>query len=223
MKRARLIRKLPFLLLLFSPLLCGADLSMYRGFQFGMSLDAAVKHSGMNASEVTMTHQRPARIQELTWNPERFSGPSGDTDPVEQAVLSFYNGQLFRMVVDYDSQKTEGLNVHDIVDAMSARYGPATRPAIVTLLPSATFSEGVTVVACWEDAQYSFSLAQSPYGSHFELITFTKRLDALAQTAIVAGIRMDEQEAPRRRKMEEQNAQSVLDKTRLVNKGHFRP
>ena len=38
MKIARLISKLPLLLLLFSPLLCGADLSTYRGFQFGMSL-----------------------------------------------------------------------------------------------------------------------------------------------------------------------------------------
>jgi hypothetical protein len=48
MKRVRSINKLPLLLLVFSPLLSGADLSTYRGFQFGMSLDAAVKHSGMN-------------------------------------------------------------------------------------------------------------------------------------------------------------------------------
>jgi hypothetical protein len=223
MKRARLIRKLPFLLLLFSPLLCGADLSTYRGFQFGMSLGAAVKHSGMDISEVTTIHQRPARIQELTWNPERFSSASGDTDPVQQVVFSFYNGQLFRMVVDYATQKTNALSATDIVEAISAQYGVARHPTAETLLPSTVFSEGLTVVACWEDAQYSSSLAQSPYGSHFELIAFSKRLDALAQTAIAAGIRMDEQEAPERRKIEEQHAQSMLDKVRLVNKGHFRP
>ena len=223
MKRARLIRKLPFLLLLFSPLLCGADLSMYRGFQFGMSLDAAVKHSGMNASEVTMTHQRPARIQELTWNPERFSGPSGDTDPVEQVVLSFYNGQLFRMVVNYDAEKTDALSAEDIVHAISAQYGIARHPTGETLLPSAVFSEGVTVVARWADPEYSFNLAQSPYGSTFELIAFSKHLNGLAEAAIAKGIQTDAQEAPERQKAEEQNAQTKSDKTRLVNKGHFRP
>ncbi|HZQ18293.1 MAG TPA: hypothetical protein VFA90_06185 [Terriglobales bacterium] len=223
MKRARLIRKLPFLLLLFSPLLCGADLSTYRGFQFGMSLDAAAKHSGMDMSEVTTIHERPARIQELTWNPGRFSGTSGDTDPVEQVVFSFYNGQLFRIVVNYDDQKTQGLSADDLTEAFSTRYGAATHPPPETRFPSTVFSAGVTVVACWADAEYSFNLAQSPYGSSFELIAFSKHLNALAHVAIATGIQMDAQEAPERQKAEEQNAQSKSDKARLVNKGHFRP
>ncbi len=223
MKKFRSINKLPLLTLLFSPLLCGADLSSYRGFQFGMSLNAAVKHSGMDLSEVTTTHQRPARIQELTWNPERFSSASRDTDPVEQVLFSFYNGQLFRMVVDYDNQKTEGLSIQDIIEGISAKYGTALRLAVETLLPSASFSEGVKVVARWEDADYSLDLVQSPYGSRFGLIAFSKRLDGLAQSAIATGLRLDEQEAPQRQKAEEQNAQSKLDNTRLVNKPHFRP
>src|ERR1700761_345099 len=107
MSRICSINKLSLLLVLFLPLLRGADLSTYRGFQLGMTLSAAVKHSGMDISEVTILHHRPARIQELTWNPSRFS--PNDTDPVEQVLLSFYNGQLFRMVVDYDSAKMKGL------------------------------------------------------------------------------------------------------------------
>ena len=223
MKKARPINRLPLLLLVFSPLLCGADLSTYRGFQFGMGLNAAVNHSGMDISEVTVIHERPARIQELTWNPERFSGASGDTDPVQQVLFSFYNGQLFRMAVDYDGQKTAGLSIHDIIEAMPARYGVATYPAVETLLPSAAFSEGVRVVARWEDADYSLNLVQAPYGSKFGLIAFSKRLDGLAQAAIATGMHLDEQEAPQRQKMEEQNAQTKLDETRLVNKPHFRP
>lgn len=223
MKRVCSINKLPLLLLLFSPLLSGSDLSTYRSFQFGMSLDAAVKRSGMDMSEVTTVHQRPARIQELTWNPERFSGTFGDTDPVQQVVFSFYNGQLFRIVVSYDNQKTAGLSAEDLTEAFSTRYGAATHPAPETLFPSAVFSEGVAVVARWADAEYSFNLAQSPYGSSFELIAFSKHLNALAEAAIAAGIQMDAQEAPERQKAEEQNAQSRLDKTRLVNKPHFRP
>ena len=223
MKRAPLMNKLLLLLLLFSPLLCGADLSTYRGFQFGMSLNAAVKHSGMDISEVTMIHERPARIQELTWNPGRFSGASRDRDPVQQVLFSFYNGQLSRMVVDYDIDKTNGLTSEDIIEAISARYGPALRPTVETLLPSASFSEGVKVVAGWEDTDYSLNLVQSPYGLKFGLIAFSKRLDSLAQASIASGIHLDEQEAPQRQKVEEQNAQSKLDKARLANKPHFRP
>jgi hypothetical protein len=223
MKKARPINRLPLLLLLFSPLLSGSDLSTYRGFQFGMRLDSAVKQSGMDISEVTTVHQRLARIQELTWNPERFSGTSGDTDPVQQVVFSFYNGQLFRMVVTYDNQKTDGLTAEDMIEVISLRYGEVTRQAIQTVLPSDSFSEGVTVVARWENAEYSFGLAQSPYGSSFELIAFSKHLNALAEAAIATGIQMDAQEAPERQKAEEQNAQSKSAKTRLVNKGHFRP
>jgi hypothetical protein len=223
MKNTRPINRLSLLLLLFSPLLCGADLSAYRGFQFGMSLNEAVKHSGMDMSEVTTIHQRPARIQGLAWNPERFSGASGVTDPVQQVLFSFYNGQLFRMVVTYDNQKTDGLTAEDMIEVISLRYGAATRPAIQTVLPSDSFSEGVTVIARWENAEYSFGLAQSPYGSSFELIAFSKHLNALAEAAMATGIQMDVQEAPERQKVEEQNAQSKSDKTRLVNKGHFRP
>jgi len=223
MKKSRSINKLPLVIVLFSPLLFGSDLSTYCGFQFGMSLNAAVKHSGMDASEVTAIHQRPARIEELTWNPERFSSASRDTDPVQQVLFSFYNGQLFRMVVDYDNQKTEGLTADDIIEAISARYGTATRPGVETSLASASFSEGVRVVARWEDADYSVNLVQSPYGLKFGLIAFSKRLNGLAQAAIAAGIRLDEKEAPQRLKAEEQSAQSKLDKTRLVNRPHFRP
>ncbi len=223
MKKFRSINKLSLLALVLSLLLSGADLSTYRGFQFGMGLNAAVKHSGMDVSEVTTIHQRPARIQELTWNPGRFSGAFRDTDPVEQVVFSFYNGQLFRMTVDYDNEKTEGLSVQDMMDSISAKYGTALRPVVETLLPSTTFNEGVTVVARWEDADYSFNLVQSPYGSRFGLIAFSKRLDGLAQAAIVTGMHLDEQEAPQRQKVEEQNAQDKLDQTRLVNKPHFRP
>jgi len=208
-------------LLLFSPLLSAADLSTYRGFQFGMSRNAAVKHSGMNASEVTLIHKRPARIEELSWRPRRFS--LNDTDPVEEVALSFYDGQLFRMVINYSTEKTKGLSSEDIIEAVSVQYGSATRPATNTLLPSDSFSEGMTVMARWENADYLFTLVQAPYGSTFELIAFSKRLDGLAQTAIVAGIRLDEQEGPQRLKTQERDARMEQQKIRLVQQGHFRP
>src|SRR5207248_6366748 len=221
MRRARLISKLPLLVLLFSPSLSGAGLSTYRGFQFGMSLNAAVKHSGMDISEVTVIRERPARIQELSWRPVRFF--SGDTDPVEQVSFSFYNGQLFRMVVDYDTDKTNGLTSEDIIEAVSAEYGTPTKPGVSMVLASQFSDETVQVVARWEDVEYSFNLVQLPYGSTFKLLIFAKHLNALADAALEESIRLDKQEAPQRQRINEQETQSALDKTRLVNKGHFRP
>jgi hypothetical protein len=185
MNRARLINKLPLLLLLFAPRLCGADLSSYRGFQFGMSVTAAVKHSGMDASEVTMIHERPARIEELAWPPGRFS--STGSDPVEQVLFSFYNGQLFRMVVSYDADKTKGLTSQDIIDALSTKYGTPTRPGITLVLPSQFSEDIVQVVARWEDTDYLFSLLQLLYRYSFQLVIVSKRLNALADNAVAEG------------------------------------
>ena len=66
-------------------------LSSYRGFQFGMSLADAVKHSGMDPSEVSTVHKRPAIIQGLDWNPERFSRNATTADSVEAVQFTFYN------------------------------------------------------------------------------------------------------------------------------------
>ena len=112
-----------------SPLLCAEDLSMYRDFQFGMNLPAVVKLVGMNSSAARVIHQRSELIQELDWQPSRSPGSSPDADPVKGILFSFCNGELFRMVVNYDRYKTEGLTTEDMVEGISANYGTATRPA----------------------------------------------------------------------------------------------
>jgi hypothetical protein len=221
MKKARTLNSLFLAALVLPPLLSGADLSTYRGFQFGMPLSSAVKHSGMDVSEVAVIHERPARIQELSWRPARFS--SNGNDPVEQVLFTFYNGELSRMAIDYDNEKTEGLTPGDMIAAISLRYGVATSPTAEIVLASASFSEGVVVIARWENADYSFNLARSPYGSRFELIAFSKRLDGLAQASIAAGDHLDEQEAPERLKSQEQGVLVQQQKARLVNQEHFRP
>jgi hypothetical protein len=223
MKNIRSIRRSLLFLLTCGPVLFGADLSTYRGFQLGMSLNAAVKHSGMDLSEVTVIHERPARMQELSWHPDRFFRAAADSNPVEKVVLSFYQGQLFRMVVDYNADKTTGLTTQDLIDGISAKYGLATKPGGMVALKSYSSEDLVPVLARWEDPQYSWNLVQIPYASRLTLLIFSKSLNALAETAVADGIRLDEQEAPQRQKKQEQDAQTQLDKTRLVNKGRFRP
>ncbi len=223
MKNIRIMAHSLLSLLICGPALLGADLSMYRGFQLGMGLNAAVKHSGMDASEVTIIHGRPSRMQELIWHPDRFFRASAESDPVEEVVFSFYGGQLFRMVIGYNTDKTTGLTTQDMIDGISARYGLATKPGGTMALKSYSSDDMVPVLARWEDAQYSLNLVQLPYASGLKLLIFSKSLNALAETTAADGIRLDEQEAPQRQKMQERKAQNQLDKTRLVNKAQFRP
>jgi hypothetical protein len=205
--------------------LCAGDLSRYREFQLGMSLPAVVKLAGMSSSGARVIHQRPELIQELDWQ-AGSPGSSYDADAVKSILFSFYNGELFRMVVTYDRYKTEGLTAEDMVEAISANYGTATRPAAEIIFPS-IYRESVKVIARWEDSQYSFNLVRSSYQPSFGMVVFSQRLDALAQAAILEAIRLDKLEAPQReadlqRKQEEEN-RVQQEKARLMNKAIFRP
>jgi len=206
------------------------DLSRYREFQFGMDLSAIAKETGMRRSDAKTIHGRPAVIQELQWRPQLFlGGPSLRTDPVQEVLFSFYNGELFRIVVNYDRYRTEGLTNEEMIEAISARYGTATRPTAKTIRFSSSqvYNESGEVIALWEDSQYSFNLLRSSYRPTFGLVGFSKQLDVLARAAIAEAIRLDELEAPQR-EIDRQNKQDEKDraddaKARLRNKSNFRP
>ena len=211
------------------PVINAPDLSGYRGFRFGMSLPAAAKQADVESSEARVIHQRPALIQELEWRPQRSLGSTPEVDPVREVTFSFYNGELFRMVVSYDQDNTAGLTDGDMVEALSAKYGTATRPAEKIILFSSflVYNESEKVMARWADSQYSFNLFRSSYQPDFGMLLFSKRLDALAQSAIAEAVRLDERDAPqieiaRQKKQDEEN-RAAQEKARLVNKPAFRP
>jgi hypothetical protein len=213
-------------ILIGTSLLCAGDLSRYREFQLGMSLPTVRKLAGMNSFEAKVIHQRPQLIQELDWWPGRYRGASADANPVKSILFSFCNGELFRMVVNYDRYETEGLTAGDMVDAISATYGTATMPVEEIISPS-IYNESVKVIAKWEDSQHSFNLIRSSYQVNFAMVVFSKRLDAVARAAIIEAVRLDEQEAPQRemernRKQEERD-RAQQEKARLKNKASFRP
>jgi hypothetical protein len=210
-----------------APLLDAQDLSRYRAFQFGMDLLTVAKQTGMKPSEARTLHQRPAVIQELTWASLLSLGSSPPADPVRTILFSFYNGELFRMVVSYDRYKTEGLTTADVVEALSARYGTATQPAVeITFSSTQVYNDSEKVIARWEDSQYSFNLFRSSYQPTFGMMAFSKRLDGLARAAIVEAFRLDEQEAPQReidrQKAQDDEGRTVQEKARLMNKPNFR-
>ena len=144
---------------------------------------------------------------------------------MRQVLLSFYNGQLFRIVVNYEWDRTEGLTVEDMVEALSVTYGPAATEISSALSRLNTGSD--KIVAHWEGPEYSLNLFRPSSASTFGLVVFSKRLDALAQAASVEAIRLDEHGIPRRaidRKQKQEDEDHARQaKVRLVNKATFRP
>ena len=100
-----------------SSVISAQDLSKYRDFQLGTSLAAVAQQAGI-VPDARVLHQRPQLIQELMWQPPHNLGSSTSGDSVRKVLFSFYNGELFRIVVNYDWDKTEGLTVDDMVEAI---------------------------------------------------------------------------------------------------------
>jgi hypothetical protein len=215
-------------LVLWTPLIYAQDLSSYREFQLGMNLQAVAEKIDARPSEVKVLHQRPALIQELEWRPQRARASSREADSVNEVLFSFYNGELFRMVISYDPDRTEGLTDQDMIEAISATYGKATQPAAkIVLFSSHVYNDSEKVMARWEDSQSSLSLFRSSNQPRYGMLVLSKRVDALAQAAILQAVRLDEQEAPQRdierRKKEGEETRAAQEKARPANKADFRP
>lgn len=211
---------------LCAPLFSAVPLDVYRGFQFGMSVSGAAEHAGMRTTDAISIHQRPALIQLLDFHPSLFHGPEAKGDPVSQISLTFYNGELARIAVLYDRYKVDGMTADDMIEALSAVYGTASRPDAQIPYHS-YFAETAPVLARWEDAQCSYNLIRLDDRSSFALVLYSKRLDALMQPAIVEGARLDAADAPQKeaerdRKLAE-DARGAQEKSRLANKASFRP
>jgi hypothetical protein len=204
------------------------DLSRYRNFQFGETLPALAKQAGLELSDVKLIHERPAVIQELEFPIWLAGGSSPRPDPVKTILFSFYNGELFRIVVNYDRNETEGLTTADMIEVISATYGTATKPAgaEIAFSTSQVYNDSELVIARWEDAQYSFNLYRSSYQPTFGMIAFSKRLDAQARAATAEANRLDAQSAPQREIQRQQDEDAKnresLEKARQENKSNFR-
>jgi hypothetical protein len=180
-----------------APIIYGQDLSKYRNFSFGTTLASVSKQVDRQPVEAEVIHQRPALIQELTWYPPQPLGSSRPVEPVEKILFSFNNGELYRMLVTYDSSAIKGLTDEDMIRVVSAKYGIATRPvADVNFPTNPVYRANEKIVARWEDSQYSFNLFRSSASSTFAIVMFDKRLDAQAGVSIAESVQMEQQAAP---------------------------
>lgn len=211
-------------LLFASPLLRGQDLSKYRHFTIGMNLNRVLERTDQNIADVKVIHGRPALIQELIWWPPNLPGASYQADAVEQILLSFYNGELYRISVTYDRTSTEGLTAEDLVKSISAKYGPATN--LMLELDSAkidSYDARQRTLASWEDAQYSFNLVRSSFSDGLGLTIYSKRVNAAAELATVQAVELEKEEAPKREAERQKKQSDDLETARQKNRKIFRP
>jgi hypothetical protein len=160
----------------------------------------------------------------VNWWPPNLPGTSFRSDTVEQILLSFYNGELYKISVTYDQNSTEGLTADDMVKSISAKYGPPTNVVLeIDSVKSDPYDAEQKPVAYWEDAQYSFRLVRSSFTDHLGLIIYSKRVNAEAELAIAEAVKLEKQEGPKREAERQKKQTDDLEVARQKNQKSFRP
>lgn len=209
----------------------GQHQGQYRDFTLGSTVSSIASQVQLGVSDAKATHERPALLQQLQWRTPYFTAGSSEPqrDPVQQIVFSFYNDQLFRMVIDYDRQRTDGMTDADMIEAFTAIYGPAStlKPKAATVRTSQLDVDTGRPIARWGDASYSIGLFRSSMESGFQVVVTSAALDALARTADAQAVRLDERDAPSReiarQKKSADDARVSQEKARVANKAAFKP
>jgi hypothetical protein len=207
----------------------GQSAWQYRNFQLGGDLASVTAVTGTRASDAKTVYARPAIVQELEWRRPYVVSGGTLVDPVQQIAFSFYNDQLFRLVIDYDRDRTEGMTDADMIEAITAMYGtPIKHVAKATGAPLPIIDdEPGTRVADWGSAESTAVLYRSSYASGFRMVVASVRLSGLARTAKAEARRLDERDAPERERARQKKAadeaRASREKARLANKATFTP
>lgn len=214
-----------FLILLSAPLLHAQDLSRYRDFSFGMSPAELSRQVDAHQLQTRLIQSRPVTIREVIWWPREISGASLPAEPVWQVLFTFYNDELYRILATYDRHATEGMTAEDLIESISVQYGAPTRPQDQISFPTnEVYSSTETVIARWEDAQFSVNLFRSSFLNTFGLVMISKRLDERVRAALVEHARLTRQEVESRKELDRLKNQAVaLEAARQKNKKTFRP
>jgi hypothetical protein len=199
--------------------------SGYRDFAFGSDFASISDKVHAEVADSRIIHERPALMRVLEWRPSYFETGSNEVrqDTVQLIVFSFYNDQLYKMAIDYDRQRTEGMTDADMIAALSGMYGETSKPTTKRLQAGTQEPP----IAQWQDEEYSVALYRVAFRRGFQAVVTSTRLDALAKTASAQAIRLDELEAPQRelarQKQAAADARVSDEKARVTNKAAFRP
>jgi hypothetical protein len=211
------------IVLLSTPFVSGQSLSAYRKFSLGTSLTALAKQIGQDPHHATLIHQTPAVIQQLKYWLNENPQYTGSPESVSQILFSFYNSTLYRIAVTYDQDATEGMTDDDMVQAISSRYGIATRLYPESALPEnddEVISE--MAIARWQNSGSSVTLVRSMGLNTFGLIVTSKPLDGEAAAAIAESLKMEQLQAPQKEIDRQKDEANKLEVARLKNIKAFR-
>jgi hypothetical protein len=215
----------------FSTTVSAQDAGAYRGFRLGMTVAEVVAKTAASPADAKVVFERPLLIQELEWRPRApvvTTDAGTEPDSVALVVFGFCKGELYRMVVSYDPDSTEGMTDQDLIDALSTAYGPArkTSARVITSRAAQQYNDVEPVLAGWEDASASVNLFRGFYRSTYGLVIYSKTLAPAARAAIDEGLRLGRLDAPRREAAEQQARAETEGrahgKARAANKAAFR-
>ena len=203
------------------------SLSSYRAYALESSLASIVKSTGARQADLKTLHVRPSSIQQLEWRPPYAERGGAPPDPVRSVLFSFYEAQLYRVVVAYERERTEGLTDNDVLELISGAYGALPMQAREGDRLPVDVPANTTIVARWDDGSSVLTLVRGNYSREFTLVLSSKRLSALAASAIAQALRLDADEAPQRaldrRDKALADARVTEEKARAVNKAAFKP
>jgi len=209
--------------------LVAADPGTYREFRLGTSTSDVIAHAGAALRDVKTLHERPALLEELSWRPPYTTGrDSIGEESVAAIVFSFVDDQLFKMAVDYDRSRTDGLTKEDMIAFLTAVYGPRSTAPVSKPSQSAIESlDTPTVLAEWRLGDTAITLQQTSYDGRFGLVILSVPLDARARKAQATAVTMDAHEAPAREaaraRAQADAEKAAAEKTRTTNKAAFKP
>lgn len=84
--------------LLAPTVLDGKRYLWFSQVELGMTVEATAKRTGKLAGDALIAHQRPVLLDESEWQPRN--------DRVRRGLLSFYRGELSRIVLTYDGTRS---------------------------------------------------------------------------------------------------------------------
>ncbi len=197
----------------------------YRGFTLGSSLATVMAKTGDSVGQPRTIHSRPALLQEFWWNPTAPIRLAEGADPVRQIVFHFVDDRLYKILVEYDRGRTEGLTKADLIGALGVTYG--ARAALPPAARSSYSLDNAVTIARWQDVDATVDLRHYEYGGGYGLVVTSPALERTALAGTRAALAMDAREAPlkeaallKERDVRERDAAS---KRRSTNKDAFKP
>jgi hypothetical protein len=132
----------------------------------------------------------------------------------------FYEDALYKIVVTYDDFVTRGLTAEDVETSLAAQYGSPTGRAGEV---KDDYGRTETVLARWEDSQYSLNLIRSLLSSRLGLVVFAKSLNTRAESAARAAVDLEVREASHKERARLKAEADDLNSVRQENLRTFLP